>query len=71
MKLWHILTINAFRLRELQSKFEASAEQTGVDSGHNEADLRLRLHIHTLGHGRGDSASKGYKSMTAKASGCM
>jgi hypothetical protein len=54
MKLQLILTIKAFRSKELQSKFEASAEQTGVDSGHNEADLRL--HIHTLSHGRGDSS---------------
>jgi len=54
MKLRFILTIKAFRLKELQSRFEASAEQTGMDSGHNEAGLQL--HIHTLSHGRGDSS---------------
>jgi hypothetical protein len=39
MKLWLILKIKALGLKELRSKFEASAEQTGVDSGYNRAAL--------------------------------
>jgi hypothetical protein len=53
MKLKLTLTIKVFGLKELRSNFKACAEQTGVDSGYNEAD---QLHIHTLIHGRGDSS---------------
>ena len=60
MKLRLILTIKVFGLKELQSLewIQATMKQTDF------------IFIHSA-MGEGIQASKGYKSMTAMASGCM